>query len=113
MAGKERAMVDLHVLNDELIIGEGLRWHDDRLYLSDWGANQVLALDEDGKSEVILELPGFPFAVDWLPDGRMLVISGHDRRVLRRAADGPITNLVDRRPICAYARSAIVGYARG
>jgi sugar lactone lactonase YvrE len=106
-------MADLDVLNDELTIGEGLRWHDDRLYLSDWGANRVLALDESGRSEVILELPGFPFAVDWLPDGRMLVISGHDRRVLRRERDGSITNLVDLRPVCDYAWSEIVVDGRG
>jgi sugar lactone lactonase YvrE len=111
--GKERAVSEVHVLNDELVIGEGLRWHDGRLYLSDWGANQVLALDEDGKSEMILELPGFPFAVDWLPDGRMLVISGYDRRVLRREADGSTTTLVDLRPICDDAWSEIVVDGRG
>jgi sugar lactone lactonase YvrE len=106
-------MADVRVLNDELVIGEGLRWHDDRLYLSDWGANQVLAMDEDGKTEVVLELPGFPFAVDWLPDGRMLVISGHDRRVLRREQDGSIITLADLRPVSEFAWSEIVVDGRG
>src|SRR5207237_1068374 len=58
-------------------------------------------------------LPGFPFAVDWLPDGRMLVISGHDRRVVRRERDGSITNLVDLRAVCDYAWSEIVVDGRG
>lgn len=106
-------MSELHVLNDELTIGEGLRWHDDRLYLSDWGADRVLTLDEEGKSDIVLELSGFPFAVDWLPDGRMLVISGHDRGVLRRERDGSITKLVDLRPISDYAWSEIVVDGRG
>jgi sugar lactone lactonase YvrE len=106
-------MTALRVLNDELVIGEGLRWHDDRLFLSDWGTRQVVAMDEDGKAEVILELPGFPFAVDWLPDGRMLVISGHDRKVLRRERDGTITEWVDLRPVCDFAWSEIVVDGRG
>ena len=40
-----------------LLAGRGLvespRWHGDRLYFSDWSAGEVLAVDLEGRSEVV------------------------------------------------------------
>jgi hypothetical protein len=45
-------------------MGESPRWHDDRLWLSDWGAQEILAIDLNGKSEVEVRIPfAFPFAL--------------------------------------------------
>src|SRR5262249_14819557 len=53
-------------------------------------AREVIAVDLDGKSEVILRAPSFPCCVDWLPDGRLLVVSGREGLLLRREPDGTL-----------------------
>jgi sugar lactone lactonase YvrE len=73
-----------------LTFGEQPRWHEDRLWFSDWGTREVIAVDLDGNSEVILRAPSFPCCVDWLPDGRLLVVSARDGLLLRREPDGTL-----------------------
>jgi sugar lactone lactonase YvrE len=70
--------------------GEQPRWHEGRLWFSDWGTREVIAVDLQGRSEVILQAPAFPCCVDWLADGRLLVVSARDGRLLRREADGSL-----------------------
>lgn len=36
-----------------------------------------------------------PFTIDWLPDGRLLIVSGREGRVLRREADGSLATHAD------------------
>ncbi|MDH3641891.1 MAG: SMP-30/gluconolactonase/LRE family protein [Gammaproteobacteria bacterium] len=67
----------------DLSFGEGPRWHDDRLWFSDMHANQVLAVDDGGKLEAIVEVEHQPSGLGWLPDGDLLVVSMADRRILR------------------------------
>jgi sugar lactone lactonase YvrE len=81
---------DLQVLMTGLVFGEQPRWHEDRLWFSDWGTQEVIAVDLDGKSEVILQGSSFPLCVDWLPDGRLLVVSAREGRLLRREPDGTL-----------------------
>src|SRR3954471_8115618 len=61
------------------------RWHDGRLYVSDFYTEQVLAADLDGGSEpeTVVRVPGQPSGLGWMPDGSLLVVSMRDRRVLR------------------------------
>jgi sugar lactone lactonase YvrE len=74
-----------------LAMGESPRWHDKRLWLSDWGAQEIIALDTDGRAEVMLRTPfGLPFCIDWLPDGRLLVVNGREGLLLRQEADGTL-----------------------
>jgi sugar lactone lactonase YvrE len=73
-----------------LVFGEQPRWHEDRLWFSDWGTQDVIAVDLEGNSEVILRGPSFPLCVDWLPDGRLLVVSARDGLLLRREPDGSL-----------------------
>jgi len=76
------------VLMDGIAFGESPRWHDGRLWFSDWGANQVIALDpDDGSHEVVVSVPSFPMCIDFLPDGRLLVVDSAQRRLLRREPD--------------------------
>src|SRR5262245_59497486 len=63
-----------HVLTTGIQFGEQPRWHEGRLWFSDWGTREVMALDLEGNHEVILRAPAFPCCVDWLPDGRLLVV---------------------------------------
>jgi sugar lactone lactonase YvrE len=83
-----------------LAIGESPRWHEDRLWFSNWGAQEVIAVDLDGNSEVVVRVPTtVPFSIDWLPDGRLLVISGPEGLLLRREPDASLVTHADLRSI--------------
>lgn len=81
-------MRTLKVLLDGLAFPEGPRWHDGKFFFSDMHAHQVRAVDMSGKSEVVCEVPTRPSGLGWLPDGRMLVVSMRDRKLLRLDRDG-------------------------
>jgi len=83
-------MPEVQTLMTGLVFGEQPRWHRDRLWFSDWGTQEVIAVDLQGKSEVVLEGPSFPLCVDWLPDGRLLVVSAREGLLLRREPDGSL-----------------------
>jgi sugar lactone lactonase YvrE len=84
-------MSDLHVLMSGLVFGEQPRWHGDRLWFSDWGTQEVIAVDLAGYSEVMLRGKSFPLCVDWLPDGRLLVVSASEGLLLRQEPDGSLS----------------------
>jgi sugar lactone lactonase YvrE len=86
---------ELHTLMTGLVFGEQPRWHEDRLWFSDWGTREVIAVDLEGNSEVILQGPSFPLCVDWLPDGRLLVVSAREGLLLRRESDGSLVTHAD------------------
>ncbi len=69
---------------------EAPRWHDGRLWLSDFYTHRVIAVDTGGHVETVAEVPQQPSGLGWLPDGRLLVVSMRDRRLLRREADGTL-----------------------
>ena len=76
-----------NVLIDGLCFGEGPRWHEDALWLSDMHAQQVLRVTPDGTSEVVVELTDDqPSGLGWLPDGTLLIVSMSQRKLL--AFDG-------------------------
>jgi sugar lactone lactonase YvrE len=82
-------MPELEVLIDGLAMGESPRWHEGRLWVCDWVAGEILAVDPgDGSPEVVLDgIAGLPFCIDWLPDGELLVVDGPSARVLRRSGE--------------------------
>jgi sugar lactone lactonase YvrE len=87
---------ELRTLLTGLAFGESPRWHEGRLWFSNWGAQEVVAVDLDGASEVVLRVPTtLPFCIDWLSDGRLLVVSGPEGLVLRREADGTLVTHTD------------------
>jgi sugar lactone lactonase YvrE len=67
---------------------EGPRWHNGRLYVSDFYTQQVISVGPAGSVRAEAEVPGQPSGTGWLPDGRMLVVSMRDRLLLRREASG-------------------------
>ena len=76
--------------------GESPRWHDGRLWFCNWGFGEVVAVDLDGKSEVMAQIPTtVPFSIDWLPDGRLLVVSGQEALLLRQEPDGSLVTHAD------------------
>jgi sugar lactone lactonase YvrE len=79
---------DVRTVLDGMSYLECPRWHDGRLYVSDFYTQQVLAVDLDGGggaagADVIARVPGQPSGLGWMPDGSMLVVSMRDRRILR------------------------------
>jgi sugar lactone lactonase YvrE len=88
-------MLELQTLTDGLTFPEQPRWHGDRLWISDWGTREVIAVDPDGNSEVIVQAPSFPCCVDWLPDGPLVVVSGREGLLLRREPDGSLVTHSD------------------
>lgn len=81
-------MAELDVLLDGLAFPEGPRWRGGRLFFSDMHAGTVLALDDAGGAETIATVPNDPSGLGWLPDGRLLVVSMRDRRLLRLDPEG-------------------------
>lgn len=105
-------MAALRSLMTGLVLGESPRWHDGRLWFCDWGAHDVVAVDLDGPSEVVVRVPSFPFCIDWLPDGRLLIVSGRDRLLLRQEPDGSLVSHADLAGLCDRPWNEIV-VARG
>ena len=83
-------MTKPQILMTGIVFGEQPCWHDSRLWFSDWGPPEVIAVDLEGRSEVMLRAPSFPCCVDWLPDGRLLVVSAREGLLLRREPDGSL-----------------------
>lgn len=71
------------------------RWHDGRLYFSDFYTQRVLAVALDGTVERIAEVPGRPSGLGFLPDGRMLIASMLDRKIMRREPDSSLVEHAD------------------
>ncbi len=92
---------------------EGPRWHDGKWYVSDFYRHVVTTVDEHGRAERILEVPGQPSGIGWLPDGSMLVVSMTDHRILRRWADGAVTQHADISRHCAGFANDMVVDGRG
>jgi len=83
-------MTDLTTLLDGLYFGEGPRWRDGHLYLSDFYAHEVLRVDLDGNRERVAHFPQQPSGLGWLPDGTMLIVSMKDRKLMKLTDAGPV-----------------------
>lgn len=78
----------LDTILDGLAFGEGPRWRDGELYLSDMHAHEIVAVTPSGTRRTVQSFDGPVSGLGWLPDGRMLVVSMADQRVLRQESGG-------------------------
>ena len=108
-------MTKLRTLMTDIAFGESPRWHDGRLWFSDWGAQEVVAVDPEGHSEVIVgvDFPSFPMCIDFLPDERLLIVSGRDGLLLRREPDGSLVTHADLSSLSSHPWNDIVVDGRG
>jgi sugar lactone lactonase YvrE len=81
---------------DGLSFSECPRWHEGRLWFADFYTHRVCSTAEDGGDfRVEAEVGGQPSGLGWLPDGRLLVVSMRDARLLRREPDGTLVTHAD------------------
>jgi sugar lactone lactonase YvrE len=99
------------VMMEGIGLGESPRWHEGRLWFSDWVAHEVIALERDGGHRVMARVDAFPFSIDWLPDGSMLITAG--RELLRMEPDGSLVTHVDLSDLSDYFWNEIVVDGRG
>ena len=83
------------ILIDGLSFTECPRWRDGRLYVSDFYTHRVLAVAMNGTTETVAHVSQQPSGLGFLPDGRMLIVSMRDRKVLRREFDGSLIEHAD------------------
>lgn len=93
-------MPEFTTLISGLSFTECPRWRDGRLYVSDFYTQRVLAVAMNGTAETVAHVPHQPSGLGFLPDGRMLIVSMRDRKVLRREADG---SLIEHANLFAFA----------
>ncbi|HEY2204015.1 MAG TPA: SMP-30/gluconolactonase/LRE family protein [Pseudonocardia sp.] len=95
------AMASVRSVADGFSFLECPRWHEGQLWVSDFYTARVLAVDDPGAAgspasvRTVVDFPGQPSGLGWLPDGRLLMVSMRDRRVLRRESDGSLAEHAD------------------
>lgn len=89
------------ILVEGLVYPECPRWHKGKLWFSDQHAHRVMTVDLKGNTETIVDVPGQPSGLGWLPDGRLLVVSMTDCCLLR--LDGHrLTRVVDLKELASF-----------
>lgn len=101
------------VLCDGIYFGEGPRWHDGRLWFSDFYAHAVKSVSLAGDVRVEFEIDDQPSGLGWMPDGSMLIVSMKKRQVLRRTRDGTISLHADLSHIATFHCNDMVVDAQG
>ena len=91
---------------------EGPRWHDGRLWFSDFVSRKVHVLDPDGHAWDVVEVPNVPSGLGWLPDGRLLVVSMEDRKLMRLEGEGLVLH-ADLSPLAEFSCNDMVVDAFG
>jgi sugar lactone lactonase YvrE len=106
---------------DKLIGGLGLlespRWHDGRLWVADWTAGLIRAIDAAGRAEIMVEHESLPLCFDFLPglpaNGGLLLTSSSERALLRLSGDGTLSRYADLSGLSQQRYNDIVIDGRG
>jgi sugar lactone lactonase YvrE len=96
-----------------LALGESLRWHQGRVWFADWGPGEIVAIDHAGRTEGVARAPAPPLCFDFLPDGRLVIPAGRDKRLLRQEPDGSLATHADLAHLPARGWNEIVVDGRG
>lgn len=101
------------VLAEGIYFGEGPRWHEGRLWFSDFFAHAVKSVSLAGDLRTEFQIDDQPSGLGWMPDGSMLVVSMKKRQVLRRTRDGEMTVHADLDGIATFHCNDMVVDAAG
>ena len=99
-------------LVDGLVFPEDPRWHDEKLWFSDIHAQRVMTVDSAGRTDTVVDVPDLPSGLGWLPDGRLLMVSALERRLLGWTPRG-LTEVADLRPFAPYPCNDMVVDSHG
>ncbi|GAA4006693.1 SMP-30/gluconolactonase/LRE family protein [Comamonas faecalis] len=103
------AQTGIKVVAQGLTYLEGPRWHDGALWFVDFYTHGVYCVGSDGEPRKMVHVENQPSGLGWLPDGRMLVVSMKDRKVLRQEEDGSLVVHADIWDLCAgHANDMVV-----
>jgi sugar lactone lactonase YvrE len=96
------AKYKLETLADGFIFLEGPRWHDGQLWLSDMRGETVYTLSEAGKCSKVASFPKHPSGINFLPDGRVVIVSMQDRKLMQVEAGGKLSEYADLSSMVSY-----------
>jgi sugar lactone lactonase YvrE len=104
-----------HLLRDGLAFGEAPRWHEGRLWYSDFYRHAIYSTDDHAVNERLeVKVPHQPSGLGWLPNGDLLFVSMTDQHVMRRHDDASVL-FCDISPYCGFWANDMVvspsGYA--
>ena len=74
---------DFKLEAENLYFAEGPRWHDNKLWFSDFYHKAVMTIDESGNLEKIVDIPNQPSGLGWLPNGDLIIVSMLDRKLMK------------------------------
>jgi sugar lactone lactonase YvrE len=93
---------EARVVSEGLSFGEDPRWHQGRLWFSDFYRHGIFSVDANGRDERHEhEVPTQPSGLGWLPNGDLLYVSMTDQRVMR-VSGGATTLFADIAPYCNF-----------
>lgn len=94
-------------LLEDLKFPEGPRWHEGKLWFTDYATRRLSQVDLQGNAQAVVEVPDLPTAFDWTPDGRLLIVSSSARRLLT-LKDGHLTEATDLSSLVPYSCGEMV-----
>ncbi|PCJ33813.1 MAG: gluconolactonase [Cellvibrionales bacterium] len=100
------------VFADDFVLLEGPRWRDDKLWLSDMHGHAVYTLTMDGQRKKVINVPGQPSGLGFLPDGTPLIVPMHDRKLMK-LVDGKLELHADLSTLCPYEINDMVVDKKG
>ena len=106
-------MVEPTTLVSGIGMGESARWHNNELWFADWTAGTISALDPEGNVRRVTAVPSFPISFDWLPDGRMVVVSGSEGHVLVELPHAGLVPYADLSTLSEYPWNEIAVHPSG
>jgi sugar lactone lactonase YvrE len=101
------------VLAEGIYFGEGPRWHEGRLWFSDFYAKAVKSVSLAGDLRTEFTIDDQPSGLGWMPDGSMLIVSMRKRQLLRRRNDGTLSVHADLKDIAGFHCNDMVVDAEG
>jgi len=95
------------ILLEGLVFPESPRWHDNKLWFSDMDARKVMTVDMEGNTEVVVEMQTCPSGLGFLPDGKLLIVSMDDDKLLRLDSSG-LAEVADLSGLTTYRSNDMV-----
>jgi sugar lactone lactonase YvrE len=92
----------LKTLAEGFVVLETPRWRGDRLWMSDVFGEAVYTMSEGGESTLVARVPGRAAGISILPDGRCVVVSQANRKLMLVGADGALSVYADLSSFAPY-----------